>query len=130
MKAGWAVGRRAANRGWIPAGVLCAAVAFSGCASGSGAPLADGSDRSVHAAIRAVTTFPTELDPRLWNGTDLKPEVREKSLTVVDRIVRTSGIPGLTVDAVELFGSNASYEYDDASDFGIHVFTHSEALGV
>ncbi len=84
----------------------------------------------MHAAIRAVTTFPTELDPRLWNGTDLKPEVREKSLTVVDRIVRTSGIPGLTVDAVELFGSNASYEYDYASDFGIHVFTHSEALGV
>lgn len=108
--------------------VVIAAVLLSGCAARSTEPLANGSDASVHAAITTVTTFPTELDPRLWNGTDLKPEVRDTSLKVVDRIVSTSSIPGLTVDAVELFGSNASYEYDDASDFGIHVFTHSPAL--
>lgn len=94
----------------------------------NGVPLADGSTESVTAAIDTVTTFPTELDQRLWNGRDLKPEIRDRSLSIVDRIVEASGIPGLTVDAVDLFGSNASYEYDDISDFGVHVFTHSELI--
>jgi hypothetical protein len=110
------------------AGVVVVAVAVSSCASKPVEPLADGSDASVQAAITGVTTFPTELDPRLWNGTDLKPEIRERTLKVVDRIAETSGIPGLTVDSVELTGSNASYEYDDTSDFGVHVFAHSAAL--
>jgi hypothetical protein len=104
-----------------------------GCAStprgeAGGVPLADGSDASVSAAVNAITTFPTELDPRIWNGSDLKAEVREKSLAIVERIAKGSRIASLTVDAVELFGSNASYEYDDTSDFGIHAFVGSPAL--
>jgi hypothetical protein len=82
----------------------------------------------VAKAIDAITTFPTELDPRIWDGTTMRPDVRQMTLTVVDRVVRTSGIEGLTVDAVELFGSNASYEYDDTSDFGVHVFAHSASF--
>ena len=111
-------------------GILVVSLMLVSCATdtGDGAPLADGSAASVGAAIEAVTRFPTELDQRLWDGADLKPDVRAMSLKIVDRIVATSGIPGLVVDAVELFGSNASYEYDEASDFGIHVFTHSDTL--
>jgi hypothetical protein len=91
-------------------------------------PLADSSDRAVATAIDAITTFPTELDPRIWDGTAMRQDVRSMTLKVVDRVVATSGIAGLTVDSVELFGSNASYEYDDASDFGVHVFVHSTTL--
>ena len=113
--------------------LLVAVLVLAGCASAPSrdvrdVALADGSDASVSAAINAITTFPTELDPRIWNGPDLKPEVREKSLAIVDRIVQNSGIAGLSVDAVELFGSNASYEYDNTSDFGIHAFVHSPTL--
>lgn len=112
------------------AGVILAAIVVAACSEhrAAGPPLADGSDGSVRAAVDAVTTFPTALDPRLWNGEELKPEIREKTMKIVDRIVATSGIPGLVVDSVELFGSNASYEYDDASDFGVHVFTHSAEM--
>lgn len=91
-------------------------------------PLADGSDRAVATAIDAITTFPTELDPRIWDGTAMRQDVRSMTLKVIDRVVATSGIAGLTVDSVELFGSNASYEYDDTSDFGVHVFVHSTSL--
>jgi hypothetical protein len=109
---------------------VVAALVLVGCAASPrgeavAEPLADGSAESVAAAVEKITTFPTELDPRLWNGTDLKPEVRERSLAIVDRILADSGYAGLRVDAVELFGSNASYEYDDSSDYGIHVFTES-----
>ena len=66
--------------------------------------------------------------PRLWDGTDLKPggppEVDDDRRPHCHHI----GNPWLAVDSVEIFGSNASYEYDDASDFGIHVFTHSAAI--
>ena len=109
------------------------ALVLAGCAATprdetNGVPLADGSDMSVSAAVDAITTFPTELDPRIWNGDTIKPEVRERSLAIVDRIIADSRITDLTVDAVELFGSNASYEYDDTSDYGIHVFVRSSAL--
>jgi hypothetical protein len=110
-----------------------AVLILAGCAATphgdvGGLALADGSDAAVSAAVGAITTFPTELDPRIWNGDALKPQVREKSLSIVERIMNESGIAGLTVDAVELFGSNASYEYDDTSDFGIHAFVRSSAL--
>ncbi|TGD89219.1 hypothetical protein BayCH28_07625 [Mycolicibacterium sp. CH28] len=91
-------------------------------------PLADASEQSISAVIDAITTFPTELDPRIWDETQMKPAVREMSLKIVDRLVRSSGIDGLTVDAVELMGSNASYEYDDTSDYGMHVFVHSPSF--
>jgi len=113
--------------------LVAVVLTLAGCAATprsdvDGMPLADGSDVSVSAAVDAITTFPTELDPRIWNGNALKPEVREGSLALVDRILADSRIAGLSVDAVELFGSNASYEYDDTSDYGIHVFVRSSEL--
>lgn len=119
--------RMVSVRVWIAA----VSVLVAGCSSGQpgpakiDAPLADGSARSVARAIDAITAFPTELDPRIWDGTAMRAGVRAMTLKVVDRVVSTSGIDGLTVDTVELFGSNASYEYDGTSDFGIHVFVHS-----
>lgn len=113
--------------------IAAAAAVLTACSTGqqparADLPLADGSAQAVAKAIDAITTFPTELDPRIWDGTTMRPDVREMTLQVVDRVVRTSGIDGLTVDEVELFGSNASYEYDETSDFGVHVFAHSTSL--
>ncbi len=114
--------------------IITAVALLAACSSahhqsqGADLPLADGSAQSVGKVIDAITTFPTELDPRIWDGTTMRPDVRQMTLTVVDRVVKTSGIDGLTVDAVVLFGSNASYEYDDTSDFGVHVFAHSASF--
>jgi hypothetical protein len=64
--------------------------------------LADGSDQAVAEVIDAVTTFPTQLDPRIWDGMKMKPDVRETTLRIVDRIIAGTGIEGLTVDGVDL----------------------------
>ena len=102
-------------------------VAFDGFeASADDVPLVD--EGSVATAVDSVTAFPTHLDPRIWTGLQMKADVRDATLRVVDRIVSSTGIDGHTVDSVELFGSNASYEYDDSSDFGVHVFVHSSSL--
>jgi hypothetical protein len=90
--------------------------------------LADASDSAVRKTVDAITTFPTQLDPRVWDGMAMKTDVRDAIGHVVDRLTRESGIDGLTVDAVELFGSNASYEYDDKSDVGVHVFVHKPGM--
>lgn len=90
--------------------------------------LADGSERAVTEVIDAVTTFPADLDPRIWADRQMKPDVRETTMRIVDRIIDDTGIGGLTIDGVDLFGSNASYEYDEASDFGVHVFVRSSSM--
>jgi hypothetical protein len=109
------------------------AVAMSGGACGhderqpSAAPLADDSAAAIDKAIATVTTFNTELQPHIWDGAQLRPEVRKATLEIVDRIARESGIDGLEVDDVHLVGSIASYEYNDTSDFDVHVFVHADS---
>ncbi len=118
-------------RGVGPIVAIAALLGAAACESATQsvvAPLADGSEQVVAQAIEAVTTFPAELDPRIWDGTHMKPEVRDASLRVVERIIADAGIEGLTVAGVDLFGSNASYEYDDASDFGMHAFVTTESM--
>lgn len=88
---------------------------------------ADASERAVTEVIDKVTTFPTRLDPRIWDGMQMKPDVREATLRVVDRIIADTGLE-LAIDGIDLFGSNASYEYDDAADFGVHVFVSSPSM--
>lgn len=111
---------------------IAAAAVLLLAACGSAEPpsprLADDSDTAVTKAIDAITTFPTQLDPRLWDGMSMRPDIRNAILRVVDRIVDDTGIDGLTVDAVDLFGSNASYEYDDKGDVGAHVFVHKPGM--
>lgn len=99
-----------------------------GSAEQAKAPLADDSEAAVSRAVDAITTFPEELDPRLWNGMALKPELRSAILRVVDRVARGANIEGLAIDGVDLFGSNVSYEYDDSSDVGVHVFVHKPGM--
>ena len=113
---------------------IAAAVALDGTAcgrdadQGPSAPLADNSPAAIDKAITAATTFNTELAPHIWDGEKLRPEVRTGTLAMVDRLVRDSGVDGLTVDDVALVGSIASYEYNDASDFDVHVHTHADGV--
>jgi len=89
-------------------------------------------DEQLMQRVIAISTFPEVLDQRLWNGKEMKPEVRTKSLQIVNNLVATMRLSAdpndglsrsnITVGSVELFGSNASYEYDDAADYGVHVF--------
>lgn len=85
--------------------------------------LARETDAELAQRVTAISTFPTVLDPRLWNGTEMKPEIRDRTLAIVDKLFKGLELgPSVTIASVELFGSNASYEYDAAADFGVHVF--------
>ncbi len=94
----------------------------------SAPPLVRETDEQLAAAAERQSTFPTVLDPRLWNGEDMKADVAARTVANVNALAKRSGITDLTVDAIELFGSNASYEYDDKADFGVHVFVSSPTM--
>ncbi len=76
--------------------------------------------------IKAMTSFHESLDSKFWVDFKLKPSVRDKSKELVINIFEGLDIPSVSIEDITLTGSNASYEYDDYSDFGIHVFLNTK----
>lgn len=63
------------------------------------------------------------LNPNLWEGNKLRPQVREKILDIVDLFIeglRENNIRIMVKDIV-IIGSNASYNYSDTSDVDVHL---------
>ncbi|MEY3080963.1 MAG: hypothetical protein RJA94_948 [Pseudomonadota bacterium] len=86
------------------------------------APLITSSDQDISAAIDQITTFPTVLDPRLWDGDKLRPDVRARTLEIVTDLFADLKMPDLAIKNVEIRGSTVSYEYDDNADLSVRVF--------
>lgn len=71
-----------------------------------------------------------ELNPKLFDGTELKPEVKETINKIVDAFIeefRLSDIDFKLKDIV-LIGSNVSYNYTDDSDLDVHIIADSSNL--
>ena len=71
-----------------------------------------------------------ELNPKLFEGNKLKPEVSKKILEIVDEFVDdlTSDEVELNIDDIILIGSNVSYNYTKDSDLDIHIVANTETL--
>ncbi len=71
-----------------------------------------------------------ELNPKLFNGNKLKPEVKEKMLAIVDEF--TTGLEekqiGLEIEDILFLGSNASYNYTKDSDIDLHIVVSADKL--
>lgn len=64
-----------------------------------------------------------ELNPVLFDERDqLKPEIREKIMSIVDEFLEYIEVDIRVID-VRLLGSNAAYNYTDDSDIDIHIIT-------
>lgn len=61
-----------------------------------------------------------ELNPALWDGDRLRPDVREHLLATATRFVESSDAQVAVTDAV-LTGSNANYNWTAHSDLDVHV---------
>lgn len=62
------------------------------------------------------------LNPKLWIGYTLKPQIAQKILDIVNEFVQYIELPIDVLD-IHLVGSNASYNYSSTSDLDIHVIT-------
>jgi len=72
--------------------------------------------------IVEISTFPTELDPRLWQNQKLRPEVRQRVIEVSEALLSNLNVEDVSIKSIEVRGSNVSFEYDDSADFGVRVF--------
>ena len=68
-----------------------------------------------------AVTFHDKLNPKLWNGTKLRPEVREQLLVIAQDFLQELGVHDLDVKDITISGSNAAYSYTKYSDLDLHI---------
>lgn len=67
------------------------------------------------------------LNPKLWDGEELRPEVKEAIDSIVDQFILELGeneIPVKVLDA-RIVGSNASFNYTENSDIDAHLVVNT-----
>jgi hypothetical protein len=65
--------------------------------------------------------FHKTLNPLLWDGNDMRLDVRVALLKSAYAFLEFLDIEGLDLDAVHFTGSNASFNYTDYSDCDVHL---------
>ncbi len=91
-------------------------------------PLVGETAAGLEAKVVEMTTFPQRLDPRFWNDDQtMRQDVRDRTIAIVDGLFAAMRLRNdrIKVADIELFGSNAAYEWDDSADFGVHVFLNT-----
>ena len=68
-----------------------------------------------------------ELNPRIWNGDKLRPQIKQGVMQVVDEFQDYIEYQLPIVDIV-LVGSNASYNYTAHSDLDVHIILNFENI--
>jgi hypothetical protein len=72
--------------------------------------------------------FHTDLNPRLWERDQMRPEVREALLRIADDFREFLGIDDLAVEDITVSGSNAAYSYTPHSDIDLHLIVDFSKL--
>jgi hypothetical protein len=71
--------------------------------------------------LKLQLQYHKELNPKLWNDFELKPEVRAKLLQFAEVWRQFAKIPKSAVKEVIMLGGNANYNYTDMSDIDVHL---------
>ena len=72
---------------------------------------------SLHDAVH----FHDDLNPELFFGDKLKPEIRDQLLLISEDFMVHLGINNVDVEDITLSGSNAAYSYTKHSDLDLHI---------
>jgi hypothetical protein len=69
----------------------------------------------------SAVTFHDTLNPKLWDGLELKTEIRYKLLYIAKHFATFLNVPQLNLKDITISGSNAAYGYTDSSDLDLHL---------
>jgi len=67
-----------------------------------------------------------ELNPVIWDGEQMRTEVRHKLLQIAKNFIEFLEVPKLKLKDVTLSGSSAGYNYSEYSDIDLHLVVNSE----
>lgn len=70
--------------------------------------------------------FHDELNPAIFEGDTMKPEVREQLLTIAEDFVEHLGINHIDIEDITISGSSAAYSYTKHSDIDLHILVDME----
>lgn len=79
-------------------------------------------------AARLTLQYHDRLNPKLWKGTDLRPQVSKKLLMIAQTWAAFAKIPPKAIKDVILVGGNANYNYTDYSDIDLHVVVDTKKI--
>jgi len=68
------------------------------------------------------------LNPKIWDGDELKPEVQAKLLQIAKKWATFAKIPDFAVTDIILVGGNANYNWTKFSDLDLHVVVNRKDL--
>jgi len=72
--------------------------------------------------------FHDQLNPVIFLGDKIRPEVRNQLLVIAEDFIDHLGIPHLEIEDVTLSGSNAAYTYTKHSDIDLHILVDMKKL--
>lgn len=72
--------------------------------------------------------FHDELNPKIWNGFELKNEVADKLEEIAEAFIEFADIPTEAIQDVRITGSSANYNYTPHSDLDLHLIVDYEKL--
>ena len=75
-----------------------------------------------------AVTFHDQLNPKLWVGNKLRPEVKTQLQLIADDFLEEMGINELDVIDTTVSGSNAAYSYTNHSDLDLHILVNLKDL--
>ena len=78
--------------------------------------------------IESTLQYHEQLNPVLWDGFELKSEVKDKLIEIGHTWVTWAGIPIEAVKDLILVGGNANYNYTDYSDIDLHVVVDTKKI--
>jgi hypothetical protein len=77
-----------------------------------------------------AVTFHDKLNPKLWIGVVLRPEVKDQLMTIAQDFLEELGVHDLDVKDITISGSNAAYSYTKHSDLDLHILVDMGNLPV
>jgi len=69
-----------------------------------------------------------KLNPKIWNGDKLKPEVKIKLVRIGQAWADFANIPMASIKDMILVGGNANYNYTEYSDIDLHLVVDKHKL--
>ncbi len=65
--------------------------------------------------------FHKTLNPLLWDGMSLRPEVQVQLLKIAKNFIEFINIPHINLQDITISGSNAAFTYTESSDIDLHL---------
>lgn len=83
--------------------------------------------KTTNESYSSPIRFHDELNPKLWNDFELRPEVKKHLIDMSDVFIKELQLDNIPVVDIEISGSNAAYTYSKYSDIDLHVVVNVPA---